>query len=74
MYPQAFAISLARKGGRVEWHVVLRKSFEHLTFEHVPWFHHSIVFLLPPLSLPWFETIRSVADSMGSHSVEQLVV
>jgi tetratricopeptide (TPR) repeat protein len=58
----------------VEWHVVLRKSFEHLTFEHVPGLHHSIVLLLPTLSLSWFEAIRSVGNSMGSHSVEQLVI
>jgi len=61
-------------GGRVERCVDLFKSFQHFTFEFVLGFHHSIVFLLPAFPLPWFEAIRAIGNSMGRHSVEQLIV
>ena len=60
--------------GRVEWHVVLPKSFEHLSFELVSRLHHSVVFLLPAFSLPWLEAIGPIGDSMSSDSLKQLVV
>lgn len=74
LFQLSFAQEFECHGYSIEWHVVLRKSFEHLAFEHLPRLHHTIVFLLPPLSLPWLEAIGSVGDSMGSRCVEQLVV
>jgi hypothetical protein len=64
----------ANTGHALEWCVVLPNSFQHLSFELVPWLHHSIILLLSAFSLPWFEAIGSIGDSMCRHSVEQLIV
>ena len=66
--------ALRRTGRTVEWCVVLPNSFQHLSFELVPWLHHSIVLLLSAFSLTWFEAIGSIGNSMCRHSVEQLIV
>ena len=62
------------QGAPHEWHVDLRKSVQHFTFEFVPGFHHPIVFLLPAFSLSWLKAIRPIGDSVSSDSVEQLLV
>ena len=41
------APDVERPGRTDEWCVVLRKSFEHLAFDHVPGLKHRIVFLRP---------------------------
>ena len=61
-------------GHALEWHLVLLKSFEHITFDFVPWLHHSIVFLLPAFSLARFKAIGSIGDSMSGDGIEQLFV
>ena len=43
-------VRLTRVGGAHEWHVVLDKSFEHIVFGFVPWFHEEEVLLVSPLS------------------------
>jgi hypothetical protein len=50
------------------------KSVQHFTFVYVPWFHHSIVFLLPAFSLAWLQAIGTIGHSMSCKSVEQLWV
>ena len=68
-----FTVSLSNIGP-VEWHVVLPKSFQHCSFELVPWFHHSIILLLSAFSLARFKAIGSVSNPMSNDSGEQPIV
>ena len=64
----------SNRGGRDEWHLVLFKSFEDITFDFVPWLHHAIVFLLSAFSKARLKAIGAVGDGMGGDGIKQLFV
>ena len=72
---RTFSASPVTDFGRfVEWHLVLFKSFEDITFDLVPGLHHAVVFLLSAFSEARFKAIGAVGNSMRCDSIEQLFV
>lgn len=69
-----FRMAVTHSGRLVEWHLVLFKSFEDITFDFVPRLHHAIVFLLPAFSHARFKAIGAVGDPMSGDGIEQLFV
>ena len=61
-------------GHALEWHLVLLKSFEDITFDVVPWLHHAIVFLLSAFSHARFKAIGAVGNGMGCDGIQQLFI
>ena len=73
--PGAVSRTSPKRSGHIdEWHSILFKSFEDITFDFVSGLHHSIVFLLSAFSEARLKAIGSVGNGMGCDGTEQLFV
>ena len=59
-----------RVGATREWHLVLAKAFEDITFGFLPWFHETIVSLRATLHSARFKPVGTVGDTVARHGVE----
>jgi len=64
---------LTRVGVRHEWHLLLRKFLQYITFCLLPGLHEEEVLLVSAFPQPRFEPIWTVGDTMGCDRFEQLV-
>ena len=57
-----------------EWHLVLGKSFEDITFGFVSWFHQSVVRFGSSFVSLRFKAVGSIGDLVGSDRIKNLLV
>ena len=57
-----------------EWHLDFANTFEHLTFDFLPWFHQAVVVFGPAFRHSRFKAIRSIADTVGDNGPKQVLI
>ena len=63
-----------RRSSSIEWHVVLDKSFQHVTFGLMPWLDELVILLRSSFSLARFNPIGSISDTMDRDGIKQVLV
>lgn len=61
-------------GPTPEWHLVLGKSFEDITFDFVSWFHQSVVRFGSSFFPARFKAVGPITNLVGSDRVKNLLV